>query len=86
MTVSFSQDELSLTLLGVGIALAALGALSQFVWRLPGVTVGTFMRAGSAAAVHPARYVRPDRLLAVRMVNMAAATCFLLGVLLLLVP
>jgi hypothetical protein len=72
------------TLLIGGIALMALGVLMSTAWRKQGVTVSSIFWAGSNLAVHPERYVRGDRVSAVRAVNWAGAILWLSGVLLLL--
>lgn len=73
--------RVAIVLFGSGVALALVGTLSSFVWRREGVTAGELFWAGSVAALHPGRYVRPDRLTAIRALNTAGGGLAALGVL-----
>ena len=68
-------------LFGSGVALGVVSAVATFLWRRQGVTAGELFWAGSVAASHPERYVRSDRLTAIRVLNTAGAGFAALGVL-----
>jgi hypothetical protein len=55
------------SLASLGIALILCGNAAALAWRKQGITVGAFLSAGSTAAAHPERYVRPDRVRIVRV-------------------
>ena len=74
---------LSLALLLAGATVAVCGAVAGTVWRREGVKVRDLFWAGSSAAAHPERYVRPERALIVRTLNFLAVGLFLSGVLVL---
>lgn len=83
MTSASATSTLSLALLVAGLALAICGTAASFVWRKAGVTGWALWMAGSSAVAHPERYVRPDRVRAIRILNMSGMTLFLAGVLVL---
>ena len=70
-----------LSLTGFGLALG--GALAGLSWRRSGVTTREAWLAGSDLAAHSERYVRPDRVFIVRVLNFAGIGLLLAGVLLL---
>lgn len=80
MFLSYSREALSLILLGGGTALAAGSALGASVWRRADVPLSALLWAGSQAAIHPERFIRPGRVGAVRVLGAAGVTLFLLGV------
>ena len=81
MPIPPSGRAIVLALLATGIAFAFSGAVSAFVWRKADVTAGALFWAGSRAATHPERYVRPDKVRVVRVLNLTGVGLFLLGVL-----
>jgi hypothetical protein len=70
-----------IALLMAGTALNICGAVATLIWRKEGVTVAALWLAGSTAAAHPERYVRPDRVRIVRVLNMTGVSLALVGVL-----
>jgi hypothetical protein len=81
MPIPPSDRAIALALLAAGIALALSGAVSAFVWRKADVTPGALLWAGSRAAAHPERNVRPDKVRVVRVLNLTGVGLFLVGVL-----
>jgi hypothetical protein len=81
MPIPTSDRAIVLALLATGIALALSGTVASFVWRKADVTLGALFWAGSGAAAHPERYVRPDRVRVVRVLNLTGVGLFLMGVL-----
>jgi hypothetical protein len=73
-----------LALFATGVVLVLSGTVSAFVWRKADVTLGALFWAGSGGAAHPERYVRPDKVRVVRVLNLTGVGLFLLGVLVLL--
>jgi hypothetical protein len=84
MLIPTSDRAIVLALLATGFALALFGTVSAFVWRKAGVTPGALFWAGSSAAAHPERYVRPDKVRVVRVLNLTGVGLFLMGVLVLI--
>jgi hypothetical protein len=54
--------------------------MASFSWRKDGVSAGELWLAGSKAATHPERYVRPDRVRVVRVMNYLGVGLWLTGV------
>jgi hypothetical protein len=77
--------DVVVALFGSGVALAVFSAGATFVWRRPGLTFGELFWAGSSAAAHPERYVRSDRLTAIRVLNIAGVSLIVASVLISLV-
>ena len=65
-----------------GAIIAMVGALAAVLWRKNGLASKDLLWAGSAVAAHPERYVRPERIMTVRLVILAGLTLFLLGAIL----
>jgi hypothetical protein len=70
-----------IAILLAGIAVGLLGVLATIAWRRPGQTIASLFWAGSTIAAHPERYVVPERVAAVRVVNMTGVVLWLVGVL-----
>jgi hypothetical protein len=66
-------------LTGVGFGL--IGVVMTRIWRKDGVTGAMLFWAGSDAAAHPERYVKPQRVFVVQCVNLTGVGLFLVGVL-----
>lgn len=63
-----------------GVVFVICGAMASFSWRKEGVSAGELWLAGSKAAAYPERYVRPDRVRAVRVMNCIGVGLWLAGV------
>jgi hypothetical protein len=76
----------SLALMAAGTGVLLVGAVAAFFWRnrSAGVTTSAIYWAGSSLAAHPERYIRPDRVRAIRVMNLAGVGLFLSGVLVIL--
>lgn len=74
---------LSIALMLAGVTVAFCGAVAGTLWRREGVKIRALFWAGSSAAAHPERYVRPDRVRIVRALNLIGVSLFLSGVLVL---
>lgn len=72
--------RLILGLMLAGLVLVVCGAMASFSWRKDGVSAGELWLAGSRAAAHPERYVRPDRVPVVRVMNYLGVGLWLTGV------
>lgn len=66
-----------------GVVLGLIGVVVTGLSRRQGVTWSTLFWAGSTAAAHPERYVKPERVVTVRRINHLAVSLFLVGVLIL---
>ncbi|BDG04636.1 hypothetical protein [Anaeromyxobacter oryzae] len=73
--------DLILGLMLTGLVVGLCGALASFSWRKDGVSSRELWLAGSKAAAYPERYVRPDRVLVVRVLNLVGVGLCLAGVL-----
>ncbi len=73
--------NLVLGLMLTGVVVLLCGALASFSWRKDDVSGGQLWMAGSRIAAHPERYVRPDRVLVVRVLNYAGIGLCLAGAL-----
>jgi hypothetical protein len=73
-----------IALLLAGIAVVLLGVLATLAWRRPEQTIANLFWAGSNLAAHPERYVVPERVSVVRVVNMTGVVLWLVGVLMIL--
>jgi hypothetical protein len=74
--------NLVIALMLSGVTIAMAGMVAAVLWRNDGVTARDLVWAGSTAAAHPERYVRPERLTAVRRLNLTGVALFLIGALL----
>ena len=70
---------LGLMLTGAAVLLCC--GLAAFSWRRDGVSAAELWMAGSRGAADPERYIRPDRVLVVRVLNYIGAGLWLAGVL-----
>ena len=79
-----TEEAVRLLILGLwltGFVVALCGTLASFSWRKGDVPSGELWMAGSKLAAHPERYVRPDRVLLVRVLNYLGVGLMLAGVL-----
>jgi hypothetical protein len=81
MVATLPSTVLGLALLLAGVALCLCSAMAALVWRNAGVTLEALWSAGSSAAAHPDRYIRPDRVRAFRVLSTAGVGLFLAGAL-----
>lgn len=79
--MEFTLRDVVVIVMLTGIGLLFVGSLMTRIWRKDGVTGATIFWAGSYAAAHPERYVKPHRVFVVKCVNAAGAVLFLVGVL-----
>jgi hypothetical protein len=85
MAATLPSSVLPLALLLAGVVLGLCSGMAALVWRNAGVTLEALWLAGSSAAAHPDRYIRPDRVRAFRVLIIAGLGLFLAGVLVLVI-
>jgi hypothetical protein len=69
------------TLATSGMFFLVLGAIGATFWRKKEVSLLKLFWAGSEAGAHPEKYVRQDRVKVVKVLNLAGAFLFMMGVL-----
>ena len=74
-------ENLILGLMVTGFVVLLCCALALLLWRKDGVSARELWMAGGKAAAYPERYVRPNRVLAVRLLNFIGVGLWLAGVL-----
>lgn len=72
---------IALTLMGSGSVIVLIGGIAATCWRKKEVSRADLFWAGSEAGAHPEKYVRPDRVKVVKVLNLAGAFLFMMGVL-----
>ena len=63
-----------------GVGFLSIGVVLTRLWRKDEITGAMLFWAGSDAAAHPERYVKPQRVFLVRCMNGTGVGLFLIGV------
>jgi preprotein translocase subunit Sss1 len=79
--MEFTLRDVVLIAMLTGVGFLLIGVVMTRIWRKDGVTGAMLFWAGSYAAAHPERYVKPQRVFVVKCVNVTGIGLFLVGVL-----
>jgi hypothetical protein len=82
--MEFTLRDVVLIVMLTGVGFMLIGVVMTRIWRKDGITGAMLFWAGSSAAAHPDRYVKPQRVFVVKCVNVTGVSLFLVGVLIVL--